>query len=273
MELTLPAAFLVGLLGGVHCVGMCSGIVGALSSGLAPGIRLSRWRFFSALIAYNGGRITSYGLAGLLLGLLGQQVGALAVFGSFPVGRVVGGVFMILFGFYLVGWGHVLLVLERAGAHLWKRIEPLGRRFIPVQGSGQAFLLGLVWGWLPCGLVYAVLALALAGGSVLYGGLVMLTFGLGTLPLMLSMGFAIGTLTRVLQGRILRTLAGVAIMSFGLYTLLLAPPMHNHHVQHGSVESSTQDHTRHLQYGGRGRGVAMRAAASPARMRGYPGMY
>jgi sulfite exporter TauE/SafE len=229
MELTLPAAFLVGLLGGVHCVGMCGGIVGALSGGLAPGIRSSRARLLAALLAYNGGRIVSYGIAGLLLGLLGQQVGALQIFGSFPVGRVVGGIFMILFGFYLAGWWHALLVLEKAGARLWRRIEPLGRRFIPVKGSGEAFLLGLVWGWLPCGMVYAVLALALASGSVLYGGLVMLTFGLGTLPLMVSMGFALGALTRTLQGRILRTLAGIAVMLFGLYTLFLAPSMHDHH--------------------------------------------
>lgn len=248
MELTLPAAFLVGLLGGVHCVGMCGGIVGALSGGLASGIRLSRWRFLSALLAYNSGRIISYGLAGLLLGFLGQQVGALKIFGTFPVGRVVGGVFMILFGFYLAGWWRALLVLEKAGAHLWKLIEPLGRRFIPVQGSGQAFMLGLVWGWLPCGMVYAVLALALASGSVLYGGLVMLVFGLGTLPLMVSMGFAIGALTRVLRGRILHTLAGVTVMLFGLYTLVLAPPMHAHHGQPAPDElaaSASAPHHHH----------------------------
>jgi sulfite exporter TauE/SafE len=118
-----------------------------------------------------------------------------------------------------------LLVLEKAGARLWQHIEPLGRRFLPVQGSGQAFMLGLVWGWLPCGMVYAVLALALAGGSVLYGGRVMLAFGLGTLPLMVGMGFAIGALTRVLQGRILRTLAGSHHVVRPLYTVLSPPGM------------------------------------------------
>jgi sulfite exporter TauE/SafE len=240
MELTLPAAFLVALLGGGHCVGMCGGIVGALSGGLAPGMRSSRWRLLAALLAYNGGRIVSYCLAGLLLGLLGRQVGALQVFGSFPVGRIVGGGGMILFGFYLAGWWHALLVLEKAGARLWRHIEPLGRRFIPVQGSGEAFLLGLVWGWLPCGMVYAVLALALASGSVPYGGLLMLAFGLGTLPLMVGMGFALGTLTRALQGRILRTLAGVTVMLFGLYALFLAPPMHDHH-GHSAAQAPAAD--------------------------------
>jgi sulfite exporter TauE/SafE len=186
----------------------------------------------------------------LLLGVLGQQVGALKLFGSFPVGRMVGGVFMILFGFYLAGWWRALLVLEKAGVHLWKHVEPLGRRFIPVQGSAQAFMLGLVWGWLPCGMVYAVLALALASGSVLYGGLVMLVFGLGTLPLMVGMGFAIGTLTRALQGRILRTLAGVTVILFGLYTLVLAPHMHEHHGQPAADGPDASAPAQHHHHGG-----------------------
>ena len=226
MELTLPAAFLVGLLGGVHCIGMCGGIVGALSGSLAAPLRQSRWRFLSALLAYNGGRIASYTVAGLLLGFLGQQVSALQVFGDFPVGRVVSAVFMILFGFYLAGWWHALRLLEQVGARVWKRIEPYGRRFVPVQGPAPAFMLGLVWGWLPCGMVYAVLALALASSDLLYGGLIMLVFGLGTLPLMLAMGFALGRLAQVLQSRIIRNLAGVTVMLFGLY-MLVAPSAHH----------------------------------------------
>jgi hypothetical protein len=233
MELTLPAAFIVGLLGGVHCIGMCGGIVAALTGSLDAGIRASRGRFLAALLAYNGGRIASYTAAGVLLGLLGQQVSALDPLTGFPVARVFSGVFMLLLGIYLAGWWPALRWLEQAGARLWKRIEPLGRRFIPIRHSGQALLLGMLWGWLPCGMVYAVLALALASASTLDGGLTMLAFGLGTLPLMLTMGVAFSALARRLQGRIIRALAGITVLLFGVYTLATLPADHRQHGQHG----------------------------------------
>lgn len=245
MELTLPAAFLVGLLGGVHCAGMCSGIVGALTGSLAPAIRESKSSFLLALFAYNSGRIASYTVAGLLLGLLGQQVSAFGVLATWPVGRILAGVFMILFGLYLAGWWQVLRVLEKAGSRVWKHIEPFGRRFIPVQGAAQACMLGAIWGWLPCGMVYAVLAMALASSSVLYGGLIMLCFGLGTLPLMVAMGYTFGALTRILQAPAMRAVAGVTVILFGLYTIVVGPAGHDHHRQ-----QDAQDHVHHLHHPG-----------------------
>jgi sulfite exporter TauE/SafE len=236
MELTLPAAFIVGLLGGVHCIGMCGGIVAALTGSLDTGIRASRGRFLVALLAYNTGRIASYTLAGVVLGLLGQQVNMLEPLTGFPVARVFSGVFMLLLGVYLAGWWPALRWLEQAGTHIWKRIEPLGRRFIPIRHSGHAVVLGMLWGWLPCGMVYAVLALALASGSTLYGGLTMLAFGLGTLPLMLAMGVAFSALARRLQGRIIRALAGITVMLFGVYTLVVVPADHRQHTQHGTLQ-------------------------------------
>ena len=137
--------------------------------------------------------------------------------------------FMILFGIYLAGWWHSLLWLERAGAHLWKYIEPLGRRYIPVRSVGQAFLLGLVWGWLPCGMVYAVLALALTSGSGSAGGMLMLAFGLGTLPALLTMGLAVNTLGRWIREPRVRLLAGVVVMVMGVFMLLANPSGHGHH--------------------------------------------
>lgn len=232
MELTLPAAFIVGLLGGVHCIGMCGGVVAALTGSLDTEIRASRARFLAALLAYNTGRIASYTAAGVVLGLLGQQVRVLEPLNGFPAARIFSGVFMLLLGVYLAGWWPALRWLEQAGARLWKRIEPFGRRFIPIRHTGQAFVVGLLWGWLPCGMVYAVLALALASGSTLDGGLTMLAFGLGTLPLMLTMGVAFSALARRLQGRILRTLAGMTVLLFGVVTLVATPPGHPQHALH-----------------------------------------
>ena len=226
---SLTAAFLVGLLGGTHCIGMCGGIVGALSSGLSLDVQTSRWRLVAAQVAYNTGRISSYTVAGLLLGLFGQQLGETGVLEGFPVGRIVAGVIMILFGIYLAGWWHSLLFLEQAGARLWKYIEPLGRRFIPVRGAGQAYLLGLVWGWLPCGMVYAVLALALASGSASAGGSIMLAFGLGTLPVMITMGLAFNSLKRLVQDPRIRLVAGLLVILMGVMMLLANPAGHGHH--------------------------------------------
>jgi sulfite exporter TauE/SafE len=226
---SMAAAFLVGLLGGTHCIGMCGGIVGALSSGLSLDVQASRRRLVAAQLAYNCGRISSYTVAGILLGLFGQQLGDSGVLQGFPVGRILAGAIMILFGIYLAGWWHSLLYLERFGARLWKHIEPLGRRFVPVRSAGQAYLLGLVWGWLPCGMVYAVLALALASGSAAGGGTIMLAFGLGTLPVMLTMGLAFNALKRLVQDPRIRMVAGILVILMGVFMLLANPAGHGHH--------------------------------------------
>ncbi len=206
----LIAAFMVGLLGGTHCMGMCGGIVGALSAGLTDRLRDSRWRHFITHLAYNAGRIGSYTLAGVIAGAFAQQLGETGWLQGFPLGKIVAAVIMVLFGIYLTGWWHSLLWLERAGARLWRYIEPLGRRFLPVRSAGQALLLGMVWGWLPCGMVYAVLALAMTRASALDGGATMLVFGIGTLPTMLVMGLAFTRFGRLLQRPAVRVIAGLS---------------------------------------------------------------
>ncbi|PKO88596.1 MAG: hypothetical protein CVU18_06855 [Betaproteobacteria bacterium HGW-Betaproteobacteria-12] len=207
------ALFLVGLLGGTHCVGMCGGIVGALSMG-APG----RW---SMHLAYNAGRVASYAAAGAAAGMLGAA--SLSLEGQMPVRLVLyllANLMLVALGLYLVGVTRALAFTERAGQHLWRRLQPLTRRFLPARTPAQALPLGLLWGWLPCGLVYSALASALTAGSAGRGALLMLLFGLGTLPNLLLAGILFSRLNEFVRRPVVRTMSGLLVLGFGLYGLL-----------------------------------------------------
>lgn len=215
LELSLTAAFMVGLLGGGHCAGMCGGIVGAVSMSL-PGHKPR----IGYLLAYNAGRIASYSAAGLVAG----AVGASSIFLDhiLPVEKLLYGlasVMLVLLGLYLAGIWRGVTVLEVAGAKLWRHIQPLSKRWLPVRSLPQAFVLGTIWGWLPCGLVYSVVVAALATGSPGRGGLLMLAFGLGTLPALLTMGMAAVRLKSWLQHVWIRRLSGLIVIGFGVLGL------------------------------------------------------
>ena len=215
LELSLASAFLVGLLGGGHCAGMCGGIVGAVSLSL-PGSR-PRIGF---LLAYNFGRIASYGAAGLLAGAIGAS--SFFLDHVLPVERVLyalASVMLILLGLYLAGIWRGVVVLETVGGKLWRQVQPWSKRFLPVRTLPQALALGSIWGWLPCGLVYSVVVAALATGSPWHGGALMLAFGLGTLPALLAMGMAAVRMRAVLQHVWVRRLSGLAVIGFGLLGL------------------------------------------------------
>ena len=211
-ESGLLTLFLVGLLGGTHCAGMCGGIVGALSLS-APG-----GRPLTIHLAYNLGRIASYAVAGALAGAVGQAFGVLL-----PVQRglyLLASLMLLAMGFYLLGAPRALAVVERGGQKLWARIQPATRRFMPVRGPAQALPLGMLWGWLPCGLVYSALTTALASGSAASGALLMLAFGLGTLPNLLLAGLLLARFRRFAQAPATRIASGLLVLGFGLYGLL-----------------------------------------------------
>lgn len=206
------ALFLVGLLGGTHCVGMCGGIVGALAMGGA-----SRWTMH---LAYNGGRILSYALAGAIAGALGAA--SLGLEGQVPARLILylfANLMLIALGFYLLGATRALAFTERAGQALWRRVQPLTRRFLPATTVRQAFPLGMLWGWLPCGLVYSALASALSAGSAGRGAALMLAFGLGTLPNLLLAGIILARINEFVRRPLVRTLSGLLVLGFGVYGL------------------------------------------------------
>jgi len=215
----LVSALILGLLGGGHCLGMCGGLMGALTLAIPPEQRAQRFRL---LLAYNLGRIASYTLAGLLLGLAGWAVAnSPLVMGL----RVVAALLLIAMGLYLAGWWSGLTRIEALGRGLWRYIQPLTRRFMPVSSLPRALILGSLWGWLPCGLVYSTLLWAASQGNALSSAALMCAFGLGTLPVLLATGMAAERLTALLRKQGVRTAGGILVILFGLWTL---PGPHQH---------------------------------------------
>ena len=215
----LGSALVLGLLGGGHCLGMCGGLMGALTLAIPPEQRGKRLRL---LLAYNLGRIFSYACAGLLLGLAGWAVAsspaALAL-------RVAAALLLIAMGLYLAGWWSGLTRIEALGRGLWRHIQPMASRLLPVSSLPRALLLGALWGWLPCGLVYSTLLWAASQGNAGYSAVLMLAFGVGTWPVLLATGLAAERVNALLRRRSVRVAGGVLVMLFGVWTL---PGPHQH---------------------------------------------
>ena len=207
-------AFMIGLVGAGHCMGMCGGIASLLSMG-APNNKPS-----SALpLFYNVGRLASYALIGAIVG--GAISGLSELSGltqSLAWLRFVAALFMILVALYIAKWWQGLLVIEKAGQHIWKFISPAGKRLLPLKHPMYAFPFGFIWGWLPCGLVYSALTWSAVSGDALNGGLIMLSFGLGTLPSMLAIGYGASHFQKLQKSLIFRNISALILISYGMYT-------------------------------------------------------
>ncbi len=212
----LGAMFLTGLAGSAHCLGMCGAISGAFAfAASSPGVS----RALPMALCYNLGRLTGYGLLGLIAALLGS--GSVSLMPALAtVLRVLAGAVVVLIGLQ-VGFGWRLLApIERAGYALWARLAPATRRLLPATSTPRALALGLLWGFLPCGLVYSALLLAATSVRALDGALLMFAFGLGTLPAMLMTGLGIAGFATLLQHRQARLGLGLAIIILGLASVI-----------------------------------------------------
>lgn len=234
-ELSLASALLVGLMSSSHCLAMCGGVAALLSSPTRDAATGPRW---SLLLGYNLGRVLMYGLLGALFGLLGAQL--LVSMPQLTIGlRLFAGLMLVAMGLYVTRWWMGLTALEKAGALLWQRLQPLSRSLLPVRSPATALGLGMLWGLMPCGLVYSSLSWSMAAGSWQQAALLMMAFGLGTLPATLLSGVISARVLAWLRRRDVRVLAGMLIIALGLVTLYFAVASMQHNVhpamEHGGV--------------------------------------
>ena len=213
----LSAAFITGLLGSAHCFGMCGGISGLFA--VNASVVTSR-KQFSKAVAYNLGRVLTYAFLGVIVAVVGRtavdQIPKLAA----PI-RLASGLLIILVGLQVAfGW-RILAFVETAGAKLWHKVAPAAKGLVPVETLVQALGLGLIWGLLPCGLVYSVLMIAATSADPLAGGLTMIAFGVGTMPAMVLTGLGAARVSEVMRRRSTRLGLGLLIVVLGLMTLAM----------------------------------------------------
>lgn len=239
---SLVTAFLLGLFSSAHCIAMCGSVIGALTLTLPPEIREQQRKMLPYVLNYNIGRILSYGMAGGIVGLLASP---LAEFNGLDVLRYLSVIVMILMGLYLAGWFPKFAHAEKMGAPIWRKLQPIGQKLLPVRSFKQAFLLGAVWGWLPCGLVYAGLAVAATTADPLYAAAVMLAFGLGTLPAVMGAGMFAGMLASLARKPLFRQAAGVLIIIMALLLLLWPHDHHSHNAADHDMTMTDSSSSHH----------------------------
>ena len=218
MNADLLAALLIGFIGSSHCLVMCGGIAGALQLSMPA---QSRARKLQLQLLLSLGRLTTYALFGALVGYFGA--GAMQLAGASLLWlRLLAGLLLLMMALYISRLWFGLIRLEQLGQKLWRYVQPLARKLLPLNSATKAYSYGLCWGALPCGLVYSTLGWSLASGSAMQGGLLMLSFGAGTLPAILLTGSAAGVLQKLKNTCWLRYCAAIMLAIYAGYTIWLA---------------------------------------------------
>lgn len=240
--LTLPlTALTTGFLGSIHCLGMCGGVSATIALGatapqprgleratvaIIPFVAVRRApSVLSApqtnVLAFNAGRIVSYMIAGAMAGSIGGVISQGWVLSETMSARtglfLFANLMIVATGLYLMGLPQLLAPLERAGGLIWRHVSPQIKKLLPMYTVPRAALFGMLWGWIPCGMVYAMLLSAMSAGSSAAGMLTMLAFGIGTLPAMIAVGLAAGSIGQWTRDSRVRMLAGAVIVAMGLF--------------------------------------------------------
>ena len=248
----LASSALIAATGSIHCVGMCGGISSALTFAIPESKRHGK-----ALWLWQGilglGRVTTYTLFGTLAGGLGNRLLNLLPGPAMAFGLALSGVLMLLLALHLAGQGGLLAHLERFGQGAWRTLQPLTQKLIPLDHPIKAYLLGMLWGFLPCGLVYTAVALAATSGHALTGGTLMAVFGVITVIPVATTGVVASQLQGFRSPRARKFavfLTAILAAAFLIMALKMAMGsghgMHQHgNVPHSPQPSDLQSHDHH----------------------------
>lgn len=243
MLVTLIIAFNLGLFSTAHCVGMCGGILTALMLGSPEDVKKTKINVFNRSLAYNLGRISSYSIAGLFAGLLGSQfLGLSQNINGHIILQSIAALVLVGLALNILGFSPLTKLTESIGMKLWSKIQPIGKYLYPVNSHSRAFLFGMLWGWLPCGLVYSALLLSLSAGTAHGGILTMLIFGVGTLPGMLTIGYFSDYLKRLKANIKFRWITASLMILIAISLPASTIYFSKHHDHGGSSMSSHQHH-------------------------------
>jgi sulfite exporter TauE/SafE len=208
-------AFLIGLGGSVHCLGMCGGIAGSLLFSAKPDVGRTQLLFY-----YNFGRILSYTLMGLTLGFISQSLLTL-VQESLLFLRYLGAIMLLLMGLYISQVWQGLRHFEKLFMPFFAPLKVYSKRFLPLDSAFKAIPYGMVWGWLPCGLIYSTLAWSMSTNSAIQSAGSMFFFGLGTLPGLIAISLTTDTLKNLLSQSLMKKLVGLLVFTYGIVLLYL----------------------------------------------------
>lgn len=220
MNVDFYAAFVIGLMGAGHCLGMCGGVAAAITLGMPGHQQSQRWPY---LALYNTGRLFSYMVAG---GIIGGTFASMASFSGDMMAlaslRLFASIMMILLALYIGQWWQGISRIERVGQGLWRLVSPRAKSLLPLKSPLAALPFGALWGWLPCGLVYSTLSWAAVSGSAASGAGVMLAFGLGTLPAMVAVGTMAQQLQTLLKNLYFKRTSALLLLVYGVHTGYIA---------------------------------------------------
>ncbi len=224
------AMFFMGLMSSAHCIGMCGGIACALSlpssdKVFTPTRTLTSPLFqqLTPLFFYNLGRLLSYAIIGGLLGGLVATLTDLSDF-TYQLGilRFIAALLLLLVALHISQLWDGINLIEKGGKRIWTIISPLAFYFMPLRRNAHALPLGMIWGWLPCGMVYSALSVAATTANSLSASLTMLAFGFGTLPAMLLVGGMAEKIKLKLNNLKIRRFFAFVLFTYAIFSIYIA---------------------------------------------------